>query len=218
MSLSECDIPWINPFADQTNHHEKLNPSITRKIQKFCALSDLPQPSPQRSSFDAGFCRDYDDVEEEYPEHQLEEALHDMALRGELEDFLRVNTISLKDIQDDIGVLYGKCVKEDKPFKARVRRHSIGACEEIIKCPHSGCDKVFNRYYNFKSHLKTHTGEKPFHCPNCPLKFARSHDLKRHERIHLRDGFESNKCHNCGKCFSRSDALNRHLRLSTCRY
>ncbi|KAH7059190.1 hypothetical protein BKA57DRAFT_386199 [Linnemannia elongata] len=75
-------------------------------------------------------------------------------------------------------------------------------------CTFDGCDKVFARLYNLKSHSRTHTNERPFICSHCQLPFARNHDLKRHVKIH--GGDKPFKCGGCGKSFSRLDALGRH--------
>lgn len=212
MSLSENEAPWIDYFENQDFIFGKtFNKSTEQKDPqpRVCLLSDLPQPCPQRTSFDGGVG--------EFEEHHLEQALQEMAYSGELEDFLRENTVSLREIQDDISIHYG-CAAEscDHKQKPRVRRHSIGSVDEIIKCPFPGCDKIFNRTFNFKSHFKIHSGEKPFRCGHCELSFARSHDLKRHEKIHNKDNQNSNKCDFCQKKFSRPDALNRHIKLNTC--
>lgn len=206
MALHDYEPTWSSAFDNQDSYFEKKENSHSNT----CHVSELPRPCPQRSSFDSSFqdSNCFDD-------HYLEKALKDMSENGELEDFLRANTVSLKDIQDDMNVHYGR-----KPHaeceSLRVRRHSIGTADEIIQCPFPGCGKIFNRSYNFKSHFKIHTGDKPFKCADCNLCFARSHDLKRHEKIHRKDENCSCKCDNCGKSFSRSDALNRHIRLNSC--
>ena len=93
------------------------------------------------------------------------------------------------------------------------RRHSIGA-PHLYCCPWTGCNKVFNRFYNLRSHYRIHSGEKPFTCNYCEASFARNHDLKRHERIHLKT--KPYVCPVCNKAFSRNDAMNRHVRLNSC--
>ncbi|KAF9115542.1 hypothetical protein BGX27_007429 [Mortierella sp. AM989] len=75
-------------------------------------------------------------------------------------------------------------------------------------CTFPGCEKVFARLYNLKSHSRTHTDERPFECSHCQLAFSRNHDLKRHVKIH--GGGKLFTCHGCGKSFSRLDALGRH--------
>jgi hypothetical protein len=211
MSLSDFEHPWMNSFENQTlknlNENDRLG----------IFLSDLHQPCPQRSSFDGGSgkhdCCEYD----EHEDHHLEQALKDMVASGELESFLRDNTISLSEIQDDTSIRYGSAVEMcDFGQRSRVRRHSIGSVDEVIKCPFPGCDKIFNRSYNFKSHLKIHSGEKPFRCNHCELSFARCHDMRRHEKIHKREFKNLNKCDFCNKTFSRPDALNRHIKLNCC--
>lgn len=93
------------------------------------------------------------------------------------------------------------------------RRHSVGS-SHLYCCPWTGCNKVFNRFYNLRSHYRIHSGEKPFTCNFCDASFARNHDLKRHERIHLKT--KPFACPTCNKTFSRNDAMNRHTRLNSC--
>ncbi|KAK9243293.1 hypothetical protein V1506DRAFT_463222 [Lipomyces tetrasporus] len=73
-------------------------------------------------------------------------------------------------------------------------------------CPH--CSQSFTRHHNLKSHLLTHSHEKPFTCTTCNSKFRRLHDLKRHSKLHT--GEKPYVCAKCGRKFARGDALARH--------
>lgn len=56
--------------------------------------------------------------------------------------------------------------------------------------------------------------QRPFRCTSCEAAFARNHDLRRHERIHL--CAKPITCPECHKPFSRKDALRRHRTLRAC--
>ncbi|KAJ5180455.1 hypothetical protein N7492_003665 [Penicillium capsulatum] len=74
------------------------------------------------------------------------------------------------------------------------------------RCPY--CATEFTRQHNLKSHLLTHSQEKPFVCQTCHSRFRRLHDLKRHTKLHT--GERPHICPKCGRRFARGDALARH--------
>lgn len=100
-------------------------------------------------------------------------------------------------------------LNEEKPQVAPTKTSK----RKSLTCQYEGCNKTFTRHYNLVSHMRTHTSERPFICPDpsCGKAFARPHDRNRHAKLHL--GIKPHVCTNCRKRFARADALSRHLKV-----
>ncbi|KAM9482764.1 POZ (BTB) and AT hook-containing zinc finger 1 isoform 3-T3 [Clarias gariepinus] len=95
------------------------------------------------------------------------------------------------------------CVQTDGPRKRERTRRHVG-CDL--------CGKVFRDVYHLNRHKLSHSGEKPYACPVCGLRFKRKDRMSYHVRSHDGAVGKPYVCQNCGKGFSRPDHLNGHIK------
>ena len=78
---------------------------------------------------------------------------------------------------------------------------SAGLCEE--------CGKMCKNTYQLSKHKRCHSGERPFHCSQCPATFATRDGLRCHLVCHMDE--KPYHCNYCPKGFNRKYVLKEHV-------
>ncbi|XP_073718369.1 zinc finger protein GLIS2 isoform X1 [Misgurnus anguillicaudatus] len=107
------------------------------------------------------------------------------------------------------------CARKGRGFNARYKmliHIRTHTNEKPHHCP--TCQKSFSRLENLKIHTRSHTGEKPYICPyeGCNKRYSNSSDRFKHTRTHYVDKPYCCKMVGCLKRYTDPSSLRKHIK------
>ncbi|XP_071112252.1 uncharacterized protein [Haliotis cracherodii] len=80
--------------------------------------------------------------------------------------------------------------------------------DKVKAFPCTRCDKTYSQRSSLHTHMRIHTGVRPYVCKDCDRSFTDCSTYIKHCRLHT--GEKPYACGVCGRCFTQSGNMMRH--------
>lgn len=196
-------------FLSVTNTRDKKNIEVPRdsSLIEKPAAETAPQNS-ELGSFNCDICsRSYKHWKSLQRHLKIHDAIYKCSkctLIFSDEDELQRHNDAKHTIAEHLCSICGKRYNKKASLTEHLLKHGHG---NSLKCPISGCQKIFTRSKRLTDHLNSHTGMKPYSCEICRKKYKSHASLKNHKATCL----YGVKCVHCEKTFSSHSVLADHV-------
>eukprot|EP00347_Sterkiella_histriomuscorum_P024138 403332178 len=130
------------------------------------------------------------------------------SFKGEDDIIVRVQTGSSFDLNSVRIKKHVPCTKNYRIFTFKNPRSKRQV--KVLQCDE--CSKQFKKWHNFFDHLRIHTRERPYVCPqeDCDYSFTQKANLNKHIELHT--GLKRFACKTCDKSFFTNFNLKSHMK------
>eukprot|EP00301_Raphidiophrys_heterophryoidea_P018829 c3824_g1_i2.p1 GENE.c3824_g1_i2~~c3824_g1_i2.p1 ORF type:complete len:269 (-),score=37.64 c3824_g1_i2:198-1004(-) len=199
-----CKQQLETPPSEMINHRTPLSPCLVRLCDLLNPIDDIVSAvidSPPLLL----------EQQQHHHHHHVQQQLgkshsdHGRLLK------LKSHTTNLKKQRSERTIKHQQQTLTIKNKKTRKSLHNTkqkSTPSKVWLCKESGCKKTFASEHSLTTHSRTHTGERPFDCPECNKAFKDTSTLNRHRLCHSDE--RPHVCPDCGMTFKLAQHLKRH--------